>query len=325
MNVKLSNEYIKVYKKNLVIIKIVSLLILIIIDIKTKKAVERYFYILYRNNPKLQYYYIDVRPYQENLNVGEDGKLEIYTNNYMNKTTIISTKHSGNINKSEIVILVIPGGSYKKIGEVEAQPIAKKFFSMGYSSALLKYSVAPHCYPTFYNQGLKAIQILSTKFKKIVIIGFSAGGHLAGLLGTSGKDKLYNTVAMILCYPVISFDNNVHILSRVNFFGNGTEKTEENYKKYSIENRVNKDTLPTFIWTIKNDNIVPYENTLDMIASLKKHGVKHDYRIYKNGVHGMALADEFDIRHGNVNFKNDEVARWLRLAVNFIDDIIKND
>ena len=62
MNNKSSNEYIKVYKKNLALIKIVSLLILIIIDIKTKKAVERYFYILYRNNPKLQYYYIDVRP-----------------------------------------------------------------------------------------------------------------------------------------------------------------------------------------------------------------------------------------------------------------------
>ena len=324
----ISNESIKVYKKNIIILKFILLFFLIVIDIKFKKIVEKYFYELYKTVPKLQYYYIDMKPYEESIDLENGGKLEIYTNNNSNNSNTskeeIITKNNEKILRSEIMFLVIPGGSYKKIGEVEALPVAKKFFHMGYSSSVLRYSVAPSCYPINYNQGLTSIEILSKKFKKIIIIGFSAGGHLAGLLGTSGKDKLFNTIAMILCYPVISFVNNVHVRSRYYFFGDKNENSEKNWKLFSIENRVNHDTLPTFIWTIRNDKIVPYENTLNMIDSLKKNNVKYDYRIYKKGVHGMALADEFDIRYGNINYKNDKVAKWIHLSLEFIEDILKN-
>ena len=319
----ITNEHIKVYNKKILLLKIVLLLILIVIDLILKDAIKKSFYEKNRTNPKLAYYYIDLSPYEESINLEEGGKLEIYKNNCSNETTEIITKNSGIIKKSEIVFLVIPGGAYKNIGQVESLPIAKKFFYMGYSSSILRYSVAPSCYPSFYNQGLTSIQILSQKFKKIIIIGFSAGGHLAGMLGTSSRDKLHNVIGMILCYPVISFENNVHKLSRANFFGKKIKDTPENRKIFSINNRVSNDTLPTFIWTLKNDKTVPYENTLDMINSLKKYGVRHEYKIYPNGLHGMALADEFVIRYGNPNYKNDKIAKWIYLAINFIEEILK--
>ena len=130
---------------------------------------------------------------------------------------------------------------------------------------------------------------------------------------------------MILCYPVISFVNNVHAFSRYNFFGQNNTSTEKDWEKFSIENRVNNNTIPTFIWTIKNDLTVPYENTLAMIDSLKKYGIKHEYKIYKTGVHGMALSDEFDIRNGNINYKNPLVAKWIFLAINFFENILKDN
>ena len=73
---------------------------------------------------------------------------------------------------------------------------------------------------------------------------------------------------MILCYPVISFINNVHNLSRYDFFGK-ENSTEKERQMFSIENRVNKETIPTFIWTLKNDKTVPYENSLYMINVLR--------------------------------------------------------
>ena len=319
----ITNENIKVYNKKQLLFKFVLLLILIFIDIKLKNVEKKFFYERNRKNPKLAYYYIDLDPYKESINLEEGGKLEIFNNNYTNETSKINTKSSGPINKTDIVFLVIPGGSYRKLGEVESLPIAKKFFYMGYSSALLSYSVAPSSYPTFYNQGLESIKILSQKFKKIIIIGFSAGGHLAGMLGTSSKDKLYNTIGMILCYPVISFENKVHKFSRANFFGKKYKDNAENRKIFSVNNRVTNDTIPTFIWTIKNDKTVPYENTLAMIESLKKYGIRHEYKIYPKGVHGMALADEFDIRYGNPDYKNDKVAQWINLAVKFFEEILK--
>ena len=320
---QIQNDSIKVSSKNCLICKFILLLILIFLDVKFKKVENEHLLEFFKSVPRLSYYYIDIKQYKETIQLEKDGILEIYTNN--DTTKEIQTKNSGKILKSEIVFLVIPGGSYKKIGEVEALPIAKKFFSLGYSSSVLRYSVYPAYNPTQYNQGLSSIKILSSKFKKIILIGFSAGGHLTGLLGTSGKDKLYNTIGMILCYPVISFVNNVHAFSRSNFFGENNTSTEKDWELYSIENRVNSDTIPTFIWTVKNDNIVPYENTLAMIDSLKKNGIKYEYKIYKKGVHGMGLADEFDIRNGNINYKNEKVAKWVNLALDFIENILKNN
>ena len=320
---QISNESIKVKDKNLMVLKLILLIILIFLDIKFKKIGRKNLIEFFKSVPRLSYYYIDIKQYRETIDLMNEGKLEIYKNNDTSK--VIKTNNSGRLLKSEIVFLVIPGGSYRKIGEVEALPVAKKFFSFGYSSSVLRYSVYPACNPTQYNQGLSAIKILSSKFKKIIIIGFSAGGHLAGLLGTSGKDELYNTIGMILCYPVISFVNKVHAFSRFNFFGENKTSTEKDWELYSIENRVNSETIPTFIWTIKNDNIVPFENTLAMINSLKKYRIKYDYKIYKKGVHGMALSDEFAIRHGNLKYKNEKVAKWIHLAINFFESILKNN
>ena len=323
MNKNINESFFNINSKNIIILKFIFLIILIFLNTKFKKIEKKQPKEFLKSIPRLSYYYIDMNPYKEIINLENNGKLEIYTNNDTSKE--IQTKNSGKIIKSEIVFLVIPGGSYRNIGEVEALPVAKKFFSFGYSSAILRYSVYPSHYPTQYNQGLSSIKILSSKFKKIIIIGFSAGGHLTGLLGTSGKDKLYNTIGMILCYPVISFVNNVHNFSRFNFFGEGNNSTEKEWKLFSIENRVNNETIPTFIWTIKNDKTVPYENSVYMINSLKKYGIKHEYKIYKKGVHGMALADEFDIRKKNKKYKNDKVAKWIFLAINFIENILKNN
>ena len=271
---------------------------------------------------KFLYSLIDINIYKQTIELNDGGELEIFKN--PKKEVKIETK-TGTIFKSDIVFLIIPGGSYWKLGVPEQEPVAKKFFSLGYSSAILKYSVYPKCYPTNYQQGITSLEVLSLQFSKTIILGFSAGGHLAGLLGTTDRKKIYNAVGMILCYPVISFVEKVHEYSRNNFFGNVTENNEKNQKLFSIDYRVNNNTLPTFIWTIKNDKKVPYENTLFMIKKLKENNVTFDYKIYENGIHGMALADETAIRKGIKEYKNDEVAKWVGLACNFSEKIIKNN
>ena len=248
---------------------------------------------------------------KEIIDLDEGGTLEIYENN--DKNIKIETK-SGEINKSQILFLVIPGGGYVYLEEKEGLPVGKKFLSLGYSCAILKYSFYPKCYPIHYNQGLKAIKLLSSKFSKIILIGFSAGGHLAGLLGTTERDKIYNAVGMILCYPVISFVNKVHEGSRQNFFGDKNKNNEENQKLFSIENRVNSKTLPTFIWTCKPDTCVPYENSLFMIEKLKENSVLFDYKIFETGHHGIILAEQ-----------NEEVSKWVGLACEFMNKVIKSN
>jgi len=297
----------------------------IILTIKIIFTLFLFYKTIYNNQKfieKLSFDFMNINNYKETIKLSEGGLLEIFENK--DKTIEIDTKN-GKIYKSEILFLSVPGGSYRKLGKPERLPIAKRLFFMGYSSAILLYSIYPEGYPTNYNQGLQAIKILSSRFKKIILIGFSAGGHLTGLLGTTERSKLYNTIGMILCYPVISFYKNAHENSRKNFFGDRYENNEENQKLFSIENRVNSNTLPTFIWTIKNDKIVPYENTLYMIEKLKENNVLFESKIFEKGRHGMALADKTAIRYGIKEYKNKEVAKWLGLAINFIENILKNN
>ena len=297
-------------KRILIIIKISLVLLLFSTENKNKELFE-----------KIKYYFLNIKKNKETINLSNEGLLEIYQNK---ENRIELETESGIIYKSDIVFLVIPGGSYATVSDYEGSPILKKLFSLGYSSAKLIYSVYPECYPSHYNQGLEAIKILSAKFKKIILVGFSAGGHLAGLLGTTERKKLFNTEAMIQCYPVISFKKKAHERSKTNFFGNRIENNINNQKLFSIENRVTSKTLPTFIWTIKNDRVVPYENTLFMIKALRENNVTNEYKIFNKGRHGMALADDSAVRYRIREYKNKEVAKWLGLACKFIEKIIKN-
>ena len=232
------------------------------------------------------------------------GTLEIYINNN---------------NHSDTIILVIPGGSYEFTSKRESDPTSNRFLSLGYNTAILHYSVHPFCHPTQLNEGVKSLEILSKKFKNIFCIGYSAGGHLTGLLGTN--DIKYNLKGIILCYPVISFCEFCHEKSRQNYLGD--LDNENNRILYSIQNRVNKNTVPCFIWTVKPDTLVDYNNTVLMIDALKKNNIKFISEIFETGVHGIALADSTSKKGDDDNYVNKEVAKWVDKAVNFIEDIIK--
>lgn len=221
-------------------------------------------------------------------------------------------------NNSETILLIIPGGGYKEVVERTGKPISNRFQSYGYNTAILKYSVYPFSHPVQLEEGLKSLEILSQSYNNIIVIGFSAGGHLAGLLGTN--EKKYNLKAMVLCYPVISLDEYCHEESAKNYLGDLDNK--ENRIKFSIHKRVNSNCIPCYIWAVKTDELVPYENTQMMIEELKNKGIKYKYDIFENGVHAMALADESTAIGNNPIYINKEVATWVDHCNEFIKDII---
>jgi dipeptidyl aminopeptidase/acylaminoacyl peptidase len=127
---------------------------------------------------------------------------------------------------------------------------------------------------------------------------------------------------MILCYPVITLCDKTHLGTRTNLLANGND-TLENRIKYSIDQRVNSNTVPCFIWTTKTDNSVPYENTLMMIESLQKYQVNHKYHLFEKGPHGMALADKTAIFNGDTSYIDEEVATWVNKVDSFIKEVLK--
>lgn len=212
------------------------------------------------------------------------------------------------------IILISPGGAYEHISTRENKPVSDKFLKLGYNTCVLSYSVYPESYPFPLIDIEETFKYLKNRFNKVFVMGFSAGAHLTALLGTSKLSKEIS--AMVLCYPVISMTKYFHKGSRDNFLGsNNNDKLAH---ELSIENRVNKETPPTFIWTTKEDQAVPYENTLMLIDALKNNNIPHEYKIFPHGRHGLALADETAIKNNDLSFFNEEVQIWPTLVDNFL-------
>ena len=230
-------------------------------------------------------------------------------------------------------IVVCPGGGYAGVSDREALPIAFSFLGQDFSAFVLTYSVAPHKYPTQLLEVSAAIAYIRENAEayhidadKIIVIGFSAGGHLAASIGTLwNADVVTDTLkikkgankpnGLILSYPVITSGDAAHKGPFVNLIGEEAEN-KELYDYLSLEKRVTADTMPTFLWHTANDGAVPVENSLLFASALQKHKVPFELHIFPDGVHGLSLCNE--ITACNENLINPHCEQWLGLAVKWI-------
>ncbi len=241
------------------------------------------------------------------------------------------------INKKRKTIIICPGGGYVGTSDREAEPVAFKLLSEGFNVIVLRYSVAPNRFPTALLELSVTIDYVRKMSKswnvdsnKIIICGFSAGGHLVASLGVLwNKDFIskalkidkYNIKpnGMILSYPVITSGEFAHKGSFDNLLGE--DASVEEREKYSLEKLVSKDTPKTFLWHTFNDDAVPVENSLLFANSLRKNNVPFELHIYPDGVHGLSLCNETTANENNNNLINKQVESWFQLAIKWIKEI----
>lgn len=202
-------------------------------------------------------------------------------------------------------IVICPGGAYELISDTEAEAIAVKMLNFGFQAFVLRYSVAPSTYPTALKELAASLQMIRKNKTdwhidpdKIIVAGFSAGGHLAASLGTFWQEKLFQAElggvnedwkpnGLLLCYPVITSGPFAHQTSIPSLLGDDFSKLKE---RMSLENQVTNLTPPTFIWHTVTDASVPVENTMLFAQSLQKNGVPFEMHIFPKGAHGLSLA-----------------------------------
>lgn len=256
---------------------------------------------------------------------------EIYIDTY------ISDKISGFTRKA---ILVIPGGGYGGVcSDREGEPIAQAFIPYGYNAFVLHYSVGrKRPYPAQLIEASKAIKHIKDNAEeyginpeKVFVVGFSAGGHLAGSIGTMWHRKeVYDAVSMpfgynkptgmMLIYPVI---NGTEEFANEGSFKNllcTDTPSAEDLKDTSIDRNVDENTVPAFIMHSSNDEIVNIKNSLLMAEALSDAGMKFEMHIYPDAPHGVALGNEIT-RCGNEKWVNSGIAKWIEQAVFWADNI----
>lgn len=249
-----------------------------------------------------------------------------------------------NIDKRPLV-LICPGGAYAYTSVREGEALAMQFLAMGYHAAVLKYSCAPARYPVALTELATAIALIRQHAlewhvdpEAVIVLGCSAGGHLAASLGVLWNEdfpakavgigrenrSLLRPDGMILCYPVITSGEFAHRGSFENLLGE-TEGEKERLKdkdsllcKLSLENRVTSETPPTFIWHTFTDSSVPVENSLLFVSALRRAGVPTEFHMYPEGGHGLGLANRLtETRDGRAI--QEECTSWIPLVHTWLE------
>jgi acetyl esterase/lipase len=223
-------------------------------------------------------------------------------------TLTIFEPHKGQGNGSAVVIL--PGGAYLRLaGNLEGRQVADWFVARGFRAFVLSYRLSSHGYllPVPLLDARRAVQLVRARASdyqidpnRIVIIGFSAGGHLAALASTqfvSGNPDADDPIErvssrpdyLVLGYPWIgAISSDTSHLSYCKLFS-VMDKCEELRMAYSPDLFVTKDTPPTFWYHTFNDQTVPVEQGLRFYEALVKAGVPAEAHIFANGPHGTGL------------------------------------
>jgi len=223
-------------------------------------------------------------------------------------TLTILDPQPGHANGSAVVVL--PGGAYVGLAaNLEGRQVADWFTARGFEAFILQYRLSSQGYllPIPLLDARRAVQTVRARAadyhidpNRIVIIGFSAGGHLAALASTqfvagnpNAEDPIERVSSRpdfaVLGYPWIgAISSDTSHLSYCKLF-KVMDQCEALRAAYSPDLFVSKDTPPTFWFHTFNDETVPVEQGLRYYEALVKAGVPAEAHIFANGPHGVGL------------------------------------
>lgn len=228
--------------------------------------------------------------------------------------------------------LILPGGAYAWCSPREAEPVAMKFCAMGWAAFVLVYSCAPHRFPTSLREAAAAMKVIRETAlgngidpRMVAAVGFSAGGHLCGTLGTMydcpevadiASAEILRPDALGLCYPVAVSWGKTHADSFENISGGDPALKE----RLSLERLVRPDMPPTFVWHTRDDNAVPSRNSMIVANALSEAGVRYALHIYDHGRHGVSTGDVVTNPDFDVPALSWDVTGWPEAMIRFFED-----
>lgn len=229
--------------------------------------------------------------------------------------------------KTRPAILVIPGGGYQMVSEREGEPVAFRFLEDGYCAFVLEYSVKTK-YPVPLLEACMAVVYVRENAERfhadsehVAAVGFSAGGHLLGMLANCYRDREIVALlgekakraylnAAIYSYSVITTGEKTHKETCQTI----TDGDAELKERLSIEKRITKDSPPAFIWHTLGDDCVPVENALLLAEAYRRVRVPFEIYLFEHGWHGLSVCNEETSNPCDERPFFEHIAKWYGLA-----------
>jgi acetyl esterase/lipase len=234
-------------------------------------------------------------------------------------------------------VIVAPGGAYLGLAiNLEGRQVADWFASRGVTAFVLQYRLgAKNIYPVPLHDAQRAVRLvrsLTTNYHlspaKIGMIGFSAGGHLAAMTGTSfddGNASASDPVErvsdrpdfLVLGYPWLNAmqPNDRKLITYCSLIKTVSATDCKLFEeKYTPSLHVTAQTPTTFIYATTDDALVPVSASVDFFNALSKAGVPAELHIFRHGNHGTGLGESDPALTAWPNL----LEQWLR-AQGFLD------
>ena len=211
--------------------------------------------------------------------------------------------------------VICPGGGYYGLAiDKEGHDTARWLNSLGITAVVLESRTAPFKVGAPKADVQQAIQVVRQNAKqwrvdprRIGVVGYSAGGHLASTAGTHFADNLSaRPDFMILVYAVTSLEASItHRGSRNNVIGERPSRAL--VAEYSNDLRVTKATPPTYLVHALDDSAVPIEHSRRFASALENLGIPVTLDTYETGGHGFGLG----VNGGQISEWPGKCAKWL--------------
>jgi acetyl esterase/lipase len=186
-------------------------------------------------------------------------------------------------------VIVLPGGGYAEHAPREAEPVADWLETLGVRAGVFRYPLrARHPVP------LDALRAEIRRRReagadRIGLVGFSAGGHLAGLAAlTPSTDPGESVDFVVLGYAITSMETETYRPARITLLGE--HATPQLRRETSLDKLAAPTAPPFFIWHTAEDIYVPPEHTYRLAAALAGNDVPHAVHVFAHGPHSLALA-----------------------------------
>jgi len=209
-------------------------------------------------------------------------------------------------------VIVCPGGGYTHLAyEHEGTRIAEWLNLRGITAFVLTYRLSPrYTYPAPLMDGYRSVRWVRGHAQQFAIApdrigmwGFSAGGHLVGMVGThfdDGNPQAADPIDRISNRPdfVISSYGALSLQPGVARSGAlstvlGDHVSPQLIDDLSPEKHVTARTPPYFLYATTTDLSVPPLSSVVFYTALVRAGVPAEIHIFQQGPHGTGLAQNY--------------------------------
>ena len=240
-------------------------------------------------------------------------------------------------NPSGMSVIVCPGGSYQLLSKKkEGYNVARWLNDNNITAFVLFYRVGlfGNHHPAMIQDLQRAIQLVKENSEeysiapdKTGVMGFSAGGHLAGTAGTYFDKNFLEGLGIMpqvsmrpafvgMIYPVVTMTDNsiVHKRSRRKLLSSAYHPDLR--EMMSLELNVRPDMPPVFLVHCRDDKTVDYRNATTYGTTLQEKGVSHFFKLYDESGHGFGV-------NPPKGKGSKEAQQWTQLFIPWLEETMR--